>query len=140
MVKPNQLDAELRRTDKEHVGKSIHPNEGATHSSSVGRDNPPHAPWQTTLVQWIVRNRKMMRVYLIGMLCGVMIATAFTYVFAIPANSDYWRMEIYKRGGAAWTFDMKSGRMGWKWMVEPKRILRRPTKRPCPRRHLSKRS
>ncbi len=61
----------------------------------------------------------MMRVYLIGMLSGVMIATAFTYVFAIPANSDYWRMEIYKRGGAAWTFDMKSGRMGWKWMVDP---------------------
>ena len=49
----------------------------------------------------------MMRLFLIGMLCGVMITAAFTYVFAIPANSDYWRMEIWKRGGAAWTVDRK---------------------------------
>jgi hypothetical protein len=28
-------------------------------------------------------------------------------------------MEIWKRGGAAWTFD-KDGHFGWKWMVEPK--------------------
>jgi hypothetical protein len=27
-------------------------------------------------------------------------------------------MEIYKRGGAAWTVD-KAGHIGWKWMVEP---------------------
>ena len=46
-----------------------------------------------------------MRIFLIGMLCGVMITAAVTYAFAIPANSDYWRMEIYKRGGAAWTVD-----------------------------------
>ena len=52
------------------------------------------------------------------MLSGVMIAAAFTYVFALPANSDYWRMEIYKRGGAAWTVD-RSGHIGWRWMVEP---------------------
>jgi hypothetical protein len=60
----------------------------------------------------------MIRLFLIGMLCGVMITTAITYMFAIPANSDYWRMEIYKRGGAAWTVD-KNGHAGWKWMVEP---------------------
>ena len=60
----------------------------------------------------------MMRLFLIGMLCGVMITAAFTYAFAIPANSDYWRMEIWKRGGAAWTID-KDGHAGWKWMVEP---------------------
>ena len=60
----------------------------------------------------------MRRLFLIGMLCGVMITAAFTYVFAIPANSNYWRMEIYKRGGAAWTMD-KNGHFGWKWMVEP---------------------
>ena len=60
----------------------------------------------------------MMRIFLIGMLCGVMTAAAFTYAFAIPANSNYWRWEIYKRGGAAWTFD-KNGHWGWKWMVEP---------------------
>jgi hypothetical protein len=47
-----------------------------------------------------------------------MITAAVTYVFAIPANSNYWRMEIWKRGGAAWTFD-KDGHVGWKWMVEP---------------------
>ena len=60
-----------------------------------------------------------MRIFLIGMLCGVMTAAAVTYAFAIPANSDYWRMEIYKRGGGAWTMDMKNGDTGWKWMVEP---------------------
>ena len=83
-LRRNQLDAELRRTDKEGVGK-----------------------------------RKIMRIYLIGMLCGVMLATAFTYMFAIPANSDYWRMEIYKRGGGAYTMDMKTGHAGWKWMIDP---------------------
>ena len=62
-----------------------------------------------------------MRVYLIGMLCGVMLAAVFTYVFAIPANNYYWQTEIWNRGGAVWTFDMKSGRStGWKWLVEPK--------------------
>jgi hypothetical protein len=52
------------------------------------------------------------------MLCGVMITAAVTVVFAIPGNSTYWRMEIWKRGGAAWTYD-KNGHLGWKWMVEP---------------------
>ena len=60
----------------------------------------------------------MMRLFLTGMLCGVMITAAVTYAFAIPANSTYWRMEIWKRGGAVWTYD-KNGRLGWKWMVEP---------------------
>jgi hypothetical protein len=59
-----------------------------------------------------------MRIYLIGMLSGVMLAAAVTYVLALPANSDYWRMEIWKRGGAAWTLD-KNGHVGWKWMIEP---------------------
>jgi hypothetical protein len=65
-----------------------------------------------------VGNKKMKRLFLIGMLCGVMIAAAVTYVFALPANSDYWRMEIFKRGGAAWTVD-RTGHVGWQWMVEP---------------------
>ena len=64
--------------------------------------------------------RKMIRLFLIGVLCGVMTAAAFTYAFAIPANNYRWRMEIWNRGGAAWTYDMKSGHMGWKWLVEPK--------------------
>ena len=45
-------------------------------------------------------------------------AAAVTLAFTIPANSDYWRMEIWKRGGAAWTSD-KNGHLGWKWTVEP---------------------
>ena len=40
----------------------------------------------------------MMRLFLIGMLCGVMIAAAFTYVFAIPANNYYWQ---WRSGNAA---------------------------------------
>jgi hypothetical protein len=62
--------------------------------------------------------RKVMDIFLIGMLCGVMIAAAFTYAFAIPANNYHWEMEIWNRGGAAWTFD-KNGHGGWKWLVEP---------------------
>ena len=54
---------------------------------------------------------------MIGMLCGVMITAAVTYVFALPANNYHWQMEIWKRGGAVWTFD-KDGQHGWKWMIE----------------------
>jgi hypothetical protein len=62
-----------------------------------------------------------MRTYLVGMLCGVILAATFTYLFALPANNYHWQMEIWKRGGAVWTYDMKTGRpTGWKWMVEPK--------------------
>jgi hypothetical protein len=60
----------------------------------------------------------MIRIFLIGALCGVMITAAVTYVFAIPANNYRWRMEIWERGGAAWTFD-KNGHFSWKWTVEP---------------------
>jgi hypothetical protein len=69
------------------------------------------------------------RMFLIGMLCGVMITAAVTYVFAIPANSNYWRTEIWKRGGAAWTFD-KNGHIDWKWMVEPVPDTPRPVRPP----------
>jgi hypothetical protein len=68
--------------------------------------------------EWNLVNRKMMHIFLSGMLCGVMTATAFTYAFAIPANNYHWQMEIWNRGGAAWTSD-KNGHSGWKWMVEP---------------------
>jgi len=61
----------------------------------------------------------MMRIFLIGMLCGVMTMAAVTLLFTIPANDFRWRMEIYNRGGAAWTVD-KNGHFGWQWMVEPK--------------------
>jgi hypothetical protein len=68
------------------------------------------------------------RMFLIGMLCGVMITAAVTYVFALPANDYRWKMEIWKRGGAAWTFD-KDGHYGWKWMVDPIPDTPRPAKR-----------
>ena len=47
-----------------------------------------------------------------------MITAAVTFVFAIPANSDHWRMEIWRRGGAAWCFD-KKGNISWMWTVKP---------------------
>ena len=59
-----------------------------------------------------------MRIFLIGMLCGVTMMAAVTLAFAIPANDYRWRMEIFKRGGAAWTVD-QNGHLGWKWRVEP---------------------
>ncbi len=65
-----------------------------------------------------VGKRKMIRIYLIGVLCGVMITAAVTFGFALPANSDHWRWEIWNRGGAAWTYD-KNGHRSWKWLVEP---------------------
>src|SRR5437764_7459306 len=65
-----------------------------------------------------VVTRKMKRIFLIGMLCGVMITAAVTYVFAIPANNYHWQTEIWKRGGAAFTSD-KNGHAGWKWTVDP---------------------
>jgi hypothetical protein len=74
-----------------------------------------------------VGKRKMIRTFLIGVLCGVMITAAVTVVFAIPANSTYWRMEIWKRGGAVWTVD-KNGHSGWMWMVNP--IPDTPPKKP----------
>jgi len=70
--------------------------------------------------------------FLIGMLSGVMTAAVFTYAFAIPANSFYWKTEIWKRGGAVWTFD-KNGHSAWKWLVQPvtdtpqKRIVAPPS-------------
>jgi hypothetical protein len=61
---------------------------------------------------------KAIRVFLVGVLCGVIITAAVAFGLTIPANSDYWRMEIWKRGGGAWTFD-KNGHLSWIWTVEP---------------------
>jgi hypothetical protein len=61
---------------------------------------------------------KLIRTFLIGNLCGVIMAAGVTLAFTIPAYSDYWRMEIWKRGGGAWTVD-KNGHLGWMWTVEP---------------------
>jgi hypothetical protein len=65
-----------------------------------------------------MKGYKLIRTFLIGILCGVIMAAAVTFVFTIPANSDHWRMEIWKRGGGAWIFD-KNGHLSWMWTVEP---------------------
>ena len=65
--------------------------------------------------------------FLIGVLCGVIITAAVTLVFAIPANTFHWRMEIWKRGGGAWAFD-KNGNISWMWTVKPNSETR-PAKR-----------
>src|SRR5207302_2778539 len=65
-----------------------------------------------------MKGYKMIRTFLIGNLCGVIMAAAVTIAFTIPANSDYWRMEIWKRGGGAWTFE-RYGNAGWIWTVKP---------------------
>ena len=39
--------------------------------------------------------RKIMRIFLMGMLSGVALAAAFTFVLAIPANNYHWQMEIW---------------------------------------------
>jgi hypothetical protein len=65
-----------------------------------------------------MKGYKLIRTFLIGNLCGVIMAAAVTFGLAIPANSDYWRMEIWKRGGGAWIFD-KNGHLSWTWTVKP---------------------
>jgi hypothetical protein len=47
----------------------------------------------------------------------VIMAAAVTFVFAIPANNDHWRVEITKRGGGDWYFD-KNGHWGWMWTAQ----------------------
>jgi hypothetical protein len=64
------------------------------------------------------RDMKMKCPFLIGILCGVMLAAGVTFALTIPANNDHWRVEIVKRGGAAWYVD-KNGNFGWMWTVQP---------------------
>jgi hypothetical protein len=74
----------------------------------------------TTSFDYKVREMRaqMRRAFLVGILCGVIMAAAVTFVFAIPANNDHWRVEITKRGGGDWYFD-KTGHLGWMWTVQP---------------------
>ena len=60
----------------------------------------------------------MIRMFLCGTLCGVIMAAALTFSVALPANNDHWRIEIVKRGGGSWYFD-KNGHLGWIWTIEP---------------------
>ena len=45
--------------------------------------------------------KKMINVFLGGVLCGVIIAAVVTFTLAIPGNNNQWRAEIFDRGGAA---------------------------------------
>jgi hypothetical protein len=71
----------------------------------------------------MTEGHKMGRMFLYGILCGVMMAAAVTFFVAIPANNDHWRVEIVKRGGGTWYFD-KKGHLGWMWTVEPASDIR----------------
>jgi len=75
----------------------------------------------------MTERNKMRRMFLYGILCGVMIAAAVTFLVAIPANNDHWRVEIVKRGGGTWYVD-KSGHLGWMWTVQPVPGPARPAK------------
>src|SRR5436190_19161681 len=111
----NRLDGGFRRLDKGSVGKAlIQKRERKIYLLSDTTKSTARAMVNENSITKL-GNKKMRRLFLIGALCGVMITAAFTYLFAIPANSDHWRMEIYQRGGGAYTMDMKSGRTGWKW-------------------------
>jgi hypothetical protein len=65
----------------------------------------------------LIEGNKMRRMFLYGILCGVIMAAAVTFSVAIPANNDHWRAEIVKRGGGTWYFD-KNGKLGWMWTAE----------------------
>ena len=64
------------------------------------------------------RDMKMIRAFLIGILCGVMLAAGVTFALTIPATNDHWRTEIVNRGGGTWYVD-KEGNLGWMWTVQP---------------------
>jgi len=61
---------------------------------------------------------KMKCPFLIGILCGVMMAAAVTFTLTIPATNNHWRVEITKRGGGDWYID-KEGNLGWMWIAQP---------------------
>jgi len=50
--------------------------------------------------------------FLIGILCGVIMAAAVTFTLAIPGNNDHWRAEIVDHGGGARYLD-RNGNIGW---------------------------
>jgi hypothetical protein len=62
--------------------------------------------------------KKIINIFLSGVLCGVIMAAAITYTFAIPGNNNQWRAEVTRRGGGAWSID-KYGNFNWGWTVQP---------------------
>ena len=56
--------------------------------------------------------------FLMGILCGVILAAIVTFTLTIPATNNQWRAEIVNRGGAVWYFDTK-GNIRWMWTAQP---------------------
>jgi preprotein translocase subunit YajC len=67
--------------------------------------------------------KKMINIFLSGVLFGVIMAAAVTFALTIPGNNNQWRVEITRRGGGAWSID-KDGNFNWRWTVQP--IVERP--------------
>jgi hypothetical protein len=57
------------------------------------------------------------RLFLIGILCGVMMAAVVTFAVTIPGIDELWRVEITKRGGGDWSMD-KEGHFYWRWTAQ----------------------
>ena len=60
----------------------------------------------------------MIRVFVVGILCGVFMAAVLTVTLTIPGVDNHWRMEIWKRGGAMWLID-RNGHLSWQWKGQP---------------------
>ena len=58
----------------------------------------------------------MINIFLGGVFCGVIMAAAVTFAFAIPGTNELWRVEITKHGGGNWSMD-KEGKFHWAWSV-----------------------
>ena len=59
-----------------------------------------------------------MRLFLSGILCGMIMALVITFTVTIPGTNNLWRAEITKRGGGDWSMD-KEGNFHWRWTAQP---------------------
>ena len=55
--------------------------------------------------------------FLIGILCGVIMAAVVTFAVTIPGIDELWRVEITKRGGGDWSMD-EAGHLHWRWTAQ----------------------
>jgi hypothetical protein len=76
--------------------------------------------------------KKMIRVFLVGMLCGVFMAAVLTVTLTIPGVDNHWRMEIWKRGGGIWLVD-RNGHISWQWKPQPIAVQSHSAPRTIPR-------
>ncbi len=64
------------------------------------------------------KKMEMRSPFLMGILCGVILAAVVIFTLTIPATNNRWRVEIVHRGGAAWYLD-KKGDLRWMWIAQP---------------------